>query len=271
MNQFRRLRSNLSAAALCGIAAALAPAGCANRVAGTSVGTGNPTEIQVSFRDDADAAVLITGTMKVYASTQVTVSGYDPDPLFTVSVAGASRAALKAGDFASLNDSLWPAGSVQGAARKFNVVVLGAGNGGVLTGFAYLKEKGAFELRAEDTKPVWDASGKSAVIHGRIKGLVEFKGAVDTSTLSGSLDYHLFMYGTGFTAPVVGGTFSFPKLPEGQYQAFLISQPKKDQQSAGADSATIFTTGAVLNAGNTDLAKGVIHERVPLPDSLRVK
>jgi hypothetical protein len=271
MNQFRRLPSYLSTAALCGVAAALALAGCEDRVAGTSVGTGNPTEIQVSFRDDADAAVPITGTMKVYASTQVTVSGYDPDPLLTVSLAGASKAALKADDFTSLHDSLWTAGSIQGAARKFNVVVMGAANGGVLMGFAYLKDKGAFELRAEDTKPVWDESGKVAAIRGRIKGLAEFKGAIDTTKLSGSLDYQLFIYGTGFTSPVVGGTFSFPKLPEGQYQSFLISQPKKDQQSTGADSATIFTTSAVLTAGNTELAKGDIHERVLLPDSLRIK
>lgn len=271
MNKSLSPRRNLSTAALCAVVAALALAGCEDRVAGTSVGTGNPTEIQVSFRDDADAAVSLTGTMKIYASTQVTVSGYDPDPLFSIPVPASSKAALKAGDFASLHDSLWPAGSVQADARKFNVVILGGDHGGVLTGFAYLKDKGAFELRAEDTKPVWDASGRSAAIRGRIKSLVEFKGAIDTTKLSGSLDYQLFMYGTGFTAPVLGGTFSFPKLPEGQYQAFLISQPKKDQQSAGSDSATIFTTSALLTAGNTDLAKGAIHERVLLPDSLRVK
>lgn len=264
-----RTPSPVTRFALAGVAAALALAGCEEQVAGTSVGTGNPTEIQVSFRDDADAAVALTGTLKVYASTQVTVQGYRPEPLISIPVEG-SGATLKAGDFAALHDSLWPAGSAQGAARKFNVVVLGADMGGVLSGFAYLKDKGAFELRAEDTKPAWDASGKSASIRGRIKGLVEFTGGVDTTTFSSALDYHMFMYGTGFTTPIVSGRFTFPKLPDGRYQAFILSQPKKDHQASGVDSATVFTTSAVLSAGKTDVARGAIHERVLLPDSLRL-
>ena len=56
--------------ALCGLAVAFALARCETQVAGTSVGTGNPTEIQVSFKNDS-GSMAVTGTLNVYASTQI--------------------------------------------------------------------------------------------------------------------------------------------------------------------------------------------------------
>ena len=55
-------------------------------VAGSSVTTGNPTEIQVSFTGE-NGPVALTGRVDVYGATQVPIPGFNPDPLASFDVA----------------------------------------------------------------------------------------------------------------------------------------------------------------------------------------
>ncbi len=256
-------------AALCAVSAALLWVGCEDQVAGTSVGTGNPTEIQVSFRDDSDMAVAVTGTLDVYASTQIPVSGYRPAPLISIPLASVNRASIKVAAFKALADSLWPKGSQDNGKYLFNLVVKGDTRGAVLRGFSFRKSNSDFLLRVEDGKVSVDAGG-AAAIKGAVHPMVAFGGTVDTTTFSEVLDYHIFLYGTGFTAKIEHGSFSLPKMPDGNYDAFLLPLPHKDQQTSGNDSTVVFSTTASLSAGSSTVGRGAVHDRVRLPDSLIV-
>ncbi|MDB5047533.1 MAG: hypothetical protein JWO30_604 [Fibrobacteres bacterium] len=252
--------------ALCGLVVVMAFTHCDLQMAGTSVGTGNPTEIEVAFKNDS-GAVPITGDLSVYASTQIPVEGYAPAPLLKVNVNGMTQASLNVKAFQSLPDSLWPKGSKNGSNFMFNVVVTGDSQGVILKGFTWRKAEGDFVLRDEDQKP--PGNGATAVIKGQLAPLVAFQGIVDTSNFSLLLDYYLFIYGTGYKAKVERGVFAMPNLPKDKYDGFLLSLPRKENQISGVDSASVYSLTTSLDAGTSNLTRGEVHERVLLPDSLR--
>jgi hypothetical protein len=260
-------KSPLLRTALYGFACVLALGACDDRMAGTSVGTGNPTEIEIAFKDDAGTAP-ITGSLSVYATTQIPVEGYAPEPLLQVDVAGASQATLKATAFAALADSLWPKGSKNDSERFFNVVVTGEEQGAVLKGFTWRKADTSFGLRAEDEKV--KAGETRATVKSLLVPLVAFRGTVDTASFNLFANYHLFIYGTGFKAQVEHGTFSMAKVPKDKYEGFLLSLPKSDHVISGLDSTSVFSLTSPLEDGASDLIKGPLHDRVLLPDSLRI-
>jgi hypothetical protein len=249
-------------------AALLALAACEDdRMAGTSVGTGNPTEIQLGFRDASGTAAL-SGRVSVYAATQIPVEGYRPEPLLKYDLENAPYATLKAADFAALPDTVWAKGSIDNSVRSFNVVITGASQGSILEGFRFDKAKGAFELRSEDEGAPWNEAHDRVMLKDSLRALVELKGTVDTANVNRFKDYHLFLYGTGFTSKINNGSFALHGVPDGAYNAFLISLPQKDSPLTGIDSTDIFSTTAPLAAGTTELSRGALYERVRLPDSL---
>lgn len=248
-------------------AAALALAGCGERFAGTSVGTGNPTEIQVAFRDSTGAPVTVTGSLQVYASTQIPVPGFAPNPLLTVDVAGASSASLKAEAFQSLADSLWPKSSVDSGTRKFNLVLIGSKEGFVLSGFGFKKAAEGFSPRAEDDKAAW--TGAKAVVTSVVAPLDTLVGSVDTSTFNMKWNYHLFVYGTGFASQIEKGVYRLAGIPRRRYQGEIILLPSKNSPEQLPDSTHVFDVNGVVGASLGTLTIGSLHETVPLPDSLR--
>jgi hypothetical protein len=253
--------------ALCAATALLALAGCDERIAGTSVGTGNPTEIQLGFKDGAGSAAL-SGRVSVYASTQIPVEGYRPEPLFEYALQNAGSALLKAADFAALPESVWAKGSVVKGIHAFNVVVTGASQGSLLAGFGFDKDKGKFVLRPEDDGAVWDAEGHGALLKDSLRALVDMEGTLDTAALNRYNDYHLFLYGTSYVTKVESGIFSFHDVPEGKYNVYLITLPRKDHQGSGSDSTDIFSTTEPLSTTTTNLSRSGQYDRVRLPDSL---
>ena len=246
--------------------AALAMAGCEDRVAGTSVGTGNPTEIQLGFRDGT-GSVALSGRVSVYAATQIPVEGYRPQPLLDYAVQG-NTAVLKASDFASLADTAWDKKSIDQGVYAFNVVVTGSDKGSVLTGFGFDKALGSFVLRPQDEDAAWNKAHTGVILSDSLRALVDMQGTVDTNTISPVKDYHLFLYGTGFSSKLDSGNFVFYAVPEGKYDAFLISFPQKDHQASGGDTTDVFSTSAPLSPDATSLSRGELYDRVRLPDSL---
>lgn len=253
--------------AACLAAAVLALTSCEDRVAGTSVGTGNPTEIQLGFRDSSGSAAL-SGRVSVYAATQIPVEGYRPEPLLEYELKDAAYATLKAADFAALPDTVWDERSLANGVRSFNVVVSGASQGSILAGFGFDKVNGGFVLRQEDGEATWNPGHDGVVLKDSLRALVELKGTIDTAIMSRYKDYHLFLYGTGFASKIEGGTYSFHGVPDGTYNAFLISLPHRDQQGSSTDTTDIFSTTAPLSTESPTLSMGELHDRVRLPDSL---
>lgn len=254
--------------ALCAAFALLALSGCDERMAGTSVGTGNPTEIQLGFRDGTGSAAL-SGRMSVYASTQIPVEGYRPGPLLEYELKDATSATLKAAEFAALPESVWAKGSVAEGIHSFNVVVTGTSQGSVLAGFGFDKAKGKFVLRPEDDEAVWDAEGERAAVKDSLRALVDLQGTVDTNSISRFTHYHLFLFGTSFASKVERGSFTMHDVPEGKYDAYLIALPTRDDPPiSDVDSTDVFSTTAPISTGTSLLSRGELFERVRLPDSL---
>jgi hypothetical protein len=196
------------------------------------------------------------------------VEGYRPEPLVEYELHNAPYATLKAADFADLPDSVWSKGSIDTDVASFNVVVTGASQGSVLTGFRFNQAKGKFMLRPEDRGAFWDEAGDGAVLKDSLRALVDLKGTLDSAIVSRYNDYHLFLYGTGFSSRVENGQFVLRGLPENKYEAFLITLPKKDHQISGLDSTDIFSTTLPLSTESTSLGRGIPYERVRLPESL---
>ncbi len=262
-----RTRPTALSTAVSAVFALLALAGCDERVAGTSVGTGNPTEIQVGFKDGTGSAAL-TGRVSVYASTQIPVEGYRPDPMLEYDLHDAGYASFKAADFAALPESLWAKGSVANGIHAFNVVFTGATQGSVLTGFGFDKSKGAFVLRPGDAAAVWSEDRDLARVKDSLRMLVDMSGTMDTAGIGMYIDYHLFLYGTGFTSKIKQGSFTLRGVPDGIYDAYLIPLPRKNSPQTGFDSAYVFATKSPLSPGTSSVVPGDVHERVRLPDSL---
>jgi len=259
----------LTKAAACLAAAVLALTGCEDRVAGTSVGTGNPTEIKLGFRDDAGAPVSVTGTLKVYASTQIPVPGLSPDPLLAVDVPGATSASLKAEAFQGLADSLWPQGSKENGDYGFNLVVTGASQGAILRGFAFRKAGSRFVLG--DAEAQAKLSGTLAEITGTMEPLVDIECAVDTTSLSANWDYFLFLYGTGFAAKGASGKFVFRGIPGVSHRVSFIPIPRKDSSNGTQiDSLDVYRLSADIMPGAVNsLQVGEIEAILPIPEPLK--
>ena len=213
-------------AALGGLAGALVLSCGTDRMAGTSVGTGNPTEIEVAFRDDTGAPLSISGDLSVYASTQIPVEGYAPEPLVKLAVSGSDRATLKAGDFRALADSLWPKGSRNGDVYAFNVVVTGESRGAIVRGLTWRKDLNRFVLRAED--PKIDEGVEKASIKGPLVQLVAFQGTVDTTNFSMISITTIFSSTEPDMQPRSSkAAFAMPNVPKGRStKDFLIALPK---------------------------------------------
>jgi hypothetical protein len=246
--------------------AALTLSGCDGRIAGTSVGTGNPTEIQVGFRDSSGTPTPVTGSLQVYASTQIPVPGFAPQPLLSLDLAGASSASLKVEAFQGLADSLWPKGSVENGTRKFNLVLIGLKEGFVLSGFGFEKAAKGFSPRTEDDKTVW--TGAKAVVTGVVAPLDTLIGSVDTATFSAKWSYHLFLYGTGFASQIEKGKYRLTGVPRGKYQGDVILLPGAFWTETPPDSAYVFDMDGAIGAHSDPLTIGPIHETVLLPASL---
>lgn len=251
-----------------GLAAAMGLLQCETRLAGSSVGTGNPTEIEVAFADES-GPISLSGRVEVYAATQIPVPGFSPEPLIRLEVSGEARAYLDAEAFLSLGDSLWPKSSVEGdSAWLFNVVVTGDGQGAVIRGLRFAEKRGGFVLRPEDVAPL---EGKAALVEGALKPLVEIRGRMDAGLLNPQMESFLFVYGTGFCARSDSGRFVFPRMPSGEHEAFLISYGDT-RVPHGSDVLEVHRLNASIHSGGeTHLNPNGIQELVPIPDSLKTK
>ena len=269
-NKIQNFRSLVLNYVLGGLAIALTLWSCDTQVAGSSVGTGNPTEIKIGFTQDG-AATAITGTMDVYASTQIPVPGFSPNPILSIPVTSAKDATVSAQALAAMADSLWPSTSIEGdTLYHFNLVVSGATQGTILKSFGLRKGKKDFVPRVEDAgaKKV----GDGLEIGAALTALVEVKAVIDSTALSPTRDDYLFLYGTGYTAKGISGQFKFVGLPKGDYETYLLSLPRKDGNASGEDTLYVYGLKSQVHTDSDNLLTvGTVTGSVPLPESLKIK
>lgn len=250
--------------------AALAMIGCEDegRLTGTSVGTGNPTEIQLGFKDGS-GSVALSGRVSVYAATQIPVEGLSPAPLLTLDLHDADSALLKAEDFAALVDSQWPKGSVKDGNYAFNLVVTGPSHGAIVKGFAYKRKISRFVLRPEDSAAM--VNEDEAEIRLPLAPLVDVTCTIDS--LDPVRNHYLFVYGTGYSAKDSTGTFVFKSIPAGSHSVHYIDLPRKDVGGSGPNDSLyiVDVKGDIAPGGANSLRLGEIHASIPTPDSLKTK
>lgn len=247
---------------------ALAFVRCADdQVAGSSVTTGNPTEIQVSLTDAGGGPVALSGRVEIYASTQIPIPGFRPEPLARFEVGG-DTFTLDAGRFEGIADSLWAKGSLEGdSLAKFNLVITGADKGAILGDMAYRLKDGKFKLNAGTFK-----AGKAgaAKISALVSGFSAYQATLDSSILGLRRHHYLFIRGTGYFARSDSARFVFPALPVGSHNPILISIPTKESQATSPqDSVELYSLEKPLATGENPTLRGSSLGRISIPSELR--
>jgi hypothetical protein len=251
-------------AALLGCAFALLH--CEDRIAGSSVTTGNPTEIQVGFTGE-NGPVALSGRVEIFAATQIPVPGFRPEPLARLEVNGTTFS-LKPDHFESIADSMWAKGSVEGdSVARFNLVITASDQGSILRDLGIRLKDRKFSLKDGSFTAGMDGA---VSMKAGFSAMAAYQVAMDTGSLSlRRLDY-LFLYGTGWSATDSAGIFRFPALPAGTYRPSYIGIPTKDSQSQSpTDSVNIYGLDKPIEAGSSSVVRGDVETRIPIPASLR--
>jgi hypothetical protein len=251
---------------------ALAFARCDHEtLAGSSVTTGNPTEIQVSFTGE-NGPVALSGRVDVYGATQVPIPGFSPDPLASFEVADQQDFRLASEDFASIPDSLWPVGSLEGdSLAHFNLVITGEGQGAIVRNLTLRKKAGEFVVGVASTLAA--RTKDIARMEVGLGVLSEHQAFIDPENLPANRLNYLFVKGTGFAAREEGGTFRFATLPEGDHTASFISLPDPtNTQGHDEDSAYVYNLDHPLSPGTRDtLFHSELDFSLVLPDLYKIK
>lgn len=237
---------------------------CDTMMAGTSAGTGNPTEIQLGFLDSTGPAPF-TGWVDVFAATQIPVPGFRSQPLAHFQVDNAREFVLKGEDLASITDTLWPQSSRDGDSLvRFNVVATGEKTGVILRGFGYRVLSKDFSMAGVDSAR--KVNEERVGVKAALMPLVEAHAKMDPRSLDFKDKNYLFVYGTGISAKVDSGSgrFTFARVPKGHHEIAFISIPRKP--GIGNDSIAVYGSVSPLNTDKTDsISVAGILELVPYP------
>ncbi len=273
--KFQTFRRPYSLAILLG--SALAFARCSHEtLAGSSVTTGNPTEIQVSFTGE-NGPTALTGRVDIYGATQVPIPGFQPEPLASIEVAGKQDVLLDADDIKGIADSLWPVGSLEGdSLARFNLVFTGEGQGAILRDLTLRRKAGEFVVEVVST--LARTSEESAADEDQIArlevgltALTEYRAFIDPENLLPTRLNYLFLKGTGFAAREEGGHFRFEGLPIGDHFVSYLSVPDTGKGETGIDdSAWVYNLDRPISSGATDtLSLTGVDFQLTLPDIFR--
>lgn len=262
------LRNRTAAIAL-SLGCALALLRCDTQVAGSSVTTGNPTEIQVSFTGDGQPTAL-TGRVELYGATQIPVPGFQPEPLASFEVEDTKDFTLKASDLEAIPDSLWPVGSVVGDSLvRFNLVAADGARGLLIKDFAWHPISGGF--RHTGMKTGDEVGGKALKLSAELEAMTAHAITVHIESLTASHDNYLFIRGSGFVARGDSTAFLFPGLPEGRHQTNFLAIAKPGHGSSGnQDSVSIYDVPVPIDTESRQAVDiGAKVETLPLPSSLK--
>ena len=236
---------------------------CELQLAGSSVGTGNPTEMKLGFAENG-SPTSFTGKVDLFGSTQIPVPGFDTLPLASFQVDGKQELVLGAKDLKAIPMASWPKGSREGDSLfRFNLVATGTVRGAILAGLVWKGSnlvKGGFAI---DSQVVKRDNGKAGIDVG-LRGLVEFRGRLPEDEVMPEMAHFLFIYGTGYFTEMKGNEFAFQGIPEDKIAPAFIRLPL--ESSSSGDSTFVYGFKSSLNAGTTDTLeiKGIV-ENVPIP------
>ncbi len=238
-------------------------------ISSTSVSTGNPVGLTFHF-EKGSHPIALTGTMDIYAATQIPVPGYRPDPLLRIRLDNTDTARLDATVLAAIPDTLWLNNTgMKDSLLNFNVVLTGDSEGAILQGFSFDKRRGLIISPA--------TSEGERTFHAEVSSLVDYVGhlRLDSTGLSTHrFDFYLFIFGTGYYAKGIGHQasevdtilFTIPKLPAGQHDAFVLLFPNPAYAPLShSDSTAILNLESPFRTDSDSLRVVSVFKLVKLP------
>lgn len=229
--------------------------------------TQNLTKAQFLFQAGGEPKPF-TGSLELYASTQIPVPGFRPEPLASFPIASVDEFALDSTAFTGIPDSLWPARSVFGDSLvKFNVLMAGKDSGSLLTGFLFNRQNKTF---ARSVNEIVQTNDKTLTSYVDLRHYDTLSIHIDPETLSPASINYFFVYGS----PIIGkadtaGNFQL-NAPQGTYSLSWLPIEGPNGIGSTQDSAWIYklryeaTTGIPMENAISSII-GV----VALPDSLK--
>jgi hypothetical protein len=249
-----------------------------DKISSTSISAGNPVGLTFHIEKDSKP-IAFTGTLEIYEADQIPVESYRPNPLLRMRLDNTDSIRLDTSVITAIPNTLWWDSLTEDSADaldtllKFNVVLKGDSLGAILKGFG-------FDTHSRRFTPSLEAGSadRRGSVHVGLSKLVDYTGWLPPDRINAHQDYYLFIYGTGYGAKGIGDAikgeslqFTFPKLPEGQHDAFLTCFPRKgDGPMSGLDSTDVFALEAPLRTESDALQRGEHEGRVELPDSLKL-
>jgi hypothetical protein len=207
-----------------------------------------------------------TGNLELYASTQLPVPGFRPEPLKSFSLVGVNDFDLDSSAFGEISDSLWSAGSAFGdSIVLFNIFVAGKDSGSFLPGFAFHRRKKSFAR----------SIGGSGAAENRLASnaeLLPYDGMtvrMNPERLSPDNPAYLFVPGSGIVGRSDSGTFLL-SAPRGKYALTLIFVPGPDHSTGLNDSVGLYNLRYEAATGTpSENAMSGVSGLVAVPDSFK--
>lgn len=235
-----------------------------DRVAGSSVTTGNPTEIQVGFTEHG-SEVAFSGRVALYGATQIPVPGFQPAPLDSWDLSDAKVFNLTIASLQDIPDSLWPKGSTVGdSLRLFNLVATNSTRGSITRNLAYRVKKKDFALPEGSWKP-GKREGQALVAAG-LTVREKWEAYLKPAAINPTKHNYLYLPGTGFSALSKCGRFEFQSIPTGSHPLAFLTTGKNFGSSVPEDSVSVYNvTTVVVSGGVETLSINKFLFRVPPP------
>jgi hypothetical protein len=266
---FLRLYIKTTLSVLCALAIFTCVRNAGQEVTSTSVTTGNPTGIRILFKRDT-LPVSISGHVDFFATTQIPLPSYSPNPILRANISNANEFQLEPDILMGIADSLWPKTSIDAdSIYHFNLVVSDSSVGILLKDFGWNKKNNSFRIQLSNGELI-DENQKMD-LNGNLVLLKEVVCNIDPVTMSPDRTNILFIYGTGFWTIEKNGRFVFPALPKGEYELAHAGLPGRDRPTSRFDSLDIYGINKKISTEKENflIIKGIIEE-IPLSDSLKV-
>lgn len=239
-------------------------------LAGTSVSTGNPGSVKVSFKE-GDSLTVFSGKLEVFGATQVPLPDLKPSPLAWFTVDTGTSTVLSPESLHSIADSAWPSTSKEGdSIYRFNVVISDLKRATILRNFAYHR-KSMKVISMDSLNSTADSNG---VLHrdAPLVPLVKIT-AITKGKFSLERDQYLFIMGTGYIAEGDSGkTYTFTGIPSGIHDLKWMSVWKKGHGLASTvDSLLVYDLRAPFDTeGNgVFVINDTVHTAIPIPPNYR--
>lgn len=236
-------------------------------IAGTSVGTGNPGKIKVSFKQNG-LPYVFSGRIDIFGSTQIPISGFNPEPLARFKIESTSEILFSADQMKAIPDSAWPRNSVIGDSLfRFNLIITEDSMGAIVSGLALNKKGNEFLSVADDSGITYKSIFE---INAPLILMKPLQVWIRPKTLIATRIHFLFIQGTGYFATSDSGKFLFPAMPEKEYLPLYISVPDKGHILTGEDSVLTYKAQHFVSQETVDtLTDFTQFESHPMPDQYK--